>query len=258
MGMYRQQVATEALQQEHLTLSGVEAHHLLHVLRVREGAEVGLFDGAGHTRLFGVVACGEGVLHLEAKQPLFSSAEPAVRITLFACIPKGDRMDWLLEKATELGVSRIVPVMSERTVVRLEGRQAEAKKLRWQRVVDAASRQCGAVLVPEVLRPVAFRETTPLMQACSTLIVAALIPEARPLKPVLDALDPVRRGQEWGWWCGPEGDFTAEEMQAILACGAIPVTLGPLILRVETAAIYGLANLGCVRNAVLPGVGAEA
>ena len=158
----------------------------------------------------------------------------------------------MLEKATELGVSKIVPVMSERTVVRLEGHQAEAKRERWQRIVEAASRQCWASLIPEVVAPVRFADTVPLMRACTTLIVAALIPEARPLRPLLESLDPARRGQVWGWWCGPEGDFTSEEMRTILACGALPVTLGPLILRAETAALYGLANLGCVRNACLP------
>ena len=246
--MHRQQVSAEAILQEVLRLEGGEAHHLLHVVRVRVEDEVGAFDGAGRTRLYRVAARDAEGLTLQAKQPVFSCANPAVRTVLFACIPKGERMDWLLEKATELGVSRIVPVMSARTVVRLEGKQAEAKRDRWQRIVEAAARQCGAAVVPEVLRPTPFRETPALMAECTTLFVAALIPEARALKPALDALDPARPGQLWGWWCGPEGDFTPEEMDAILACGAQPVTLGPLILRAETAALYGLANLGCARN----------
>lgn len=246
--MYRQQVSSEAIEQDRLLLEGEQAHHLLHVLRAKEGTEVGAFDGAGRTRLYHVIERHGQALLLEAKQPVFSSADPAVRTVLFACIPKGDRMDWMLEKATELGVSQIVPVMSARTVVRLEGRQAEAKRERWQRIVEAAARQCGAAVIPEVTLPVPFAQTVPMMKACTTLIVAALIPEARPLKPVLDTLSPTKREQVWGWWCGPEGDFTADEMRSILDCGAIPVTLGPLILRVETAAIYGLANLGCARN----------
>ncbi len=246
--MYRQQITTEAIQENLLVLEGELAHHLMHVLRAQPGTEVGAFDGAGHTRLYHVVARGEASLTLEAKQPLFSSAEPAVKTVLFACIPKGDRMDWLLEKATELGVSTIVPVMSARTVVRLDGKQAEKKRERWQRIVEAAARQCGAVHLPEVTLPITFAQTKPLMAQCTTLIVAALIPSAQPLKPVLDALNPTTHGQVWGWWCGPEGDFTSEEMEDILACGATPVTLGPLILRAETAAIYGLANLGCARN----------
>ncbi len=250
--MHRQQLTTDEIACDTLTLSGEAAHHLLHVLRAKVGTEVGAFDGAGHTRLYHVAAVGTGELVLEAKQPLFSCANPAVRTVLFACIPKGDRMDWLLEKATELGVSQIVPVMSARTVVRLEGKQAAAKQARWQRIVEAAARQCGATLMPEVLPPTRFSETRALMQSCSTLIVAALIPEATPLKPVLDRLDPAVQGQTWGWWCGPEGDFTPEEMAEILACGATPVTLGPLILRAETAAIYGLANLGCARNNLAP------
>ncbi len=250
--MHRHHVTAEAIAQDLLQLEGEAAHHLLHVLRLREGAEVGAFDGAGQTRLYHVIARTETSLTLEAKQPVFSCADPAVRTVLFACIPKGERMDWLLEKATELGVSTIVPVMSERTVVRLSGKQAEAKRARWQRIVEAAARQCGTAHVPDVLPPTLFADTRPLMQACTTLIVAALIPEARPLKPVLDALDPLRREQTWGWWCGPEGDFTRSELNTIIACGAIPVTLGPLILRAETAALYGLANLGCARNAKHP------
>ena len=255
--MHRQQVSTEEIKRDCLVLEGEAAHHLLHVLRLKEGAEVGAFDGAGQTRLYHVVARGETSLTLEAKQPVFSCADPAVKTVLFACIPKGERMDWLLEKATELGVSTIVPVMSARTVVRLEGKQAVAKRERWQRIVEAASRQCGAAVVPEVCLPTRFADTIPMMKACTTLIVAALIPTAQPLKPVLDALDPTQRGQVWGWWCGPEGDFTADEMQTILDCGAKPVTLGPLILRVETAAIYGMANLGCARNAAFTPPAAE-
>ena len=246
--MYRQQVSTEAIQQDLLVLEGEQAHHLLHVLRATEGTEVGAFDGAGLTRLYHVVARSATALTLEAKQPVFSAVGAPVETVLFACIPKGDRMEWLLEKATELGVSKIVPVMSVRTVVRLDAKQAVAKQARWQRIVEAASRQCGAAFIPEVLVPQAFGATVVLMKQCSTLIVAALIPEAQPLKPVLDTLNPQTPGQQWGWWCGPEGDFTKDEMQTILDCGAVPVTLGPLILRAETAAIYGLANLGCARN----------
>lgn len=246
--MYRQQVSTEAIQQETLVLEGEQAHHLLHVLRATEGTEVGAFDGAGHTRLYHVVERTATSLILEAKQPIFDATQQPIETVLFACIPKGDRMEWLLEKATELGVTTIVPVMSARTVVRLDKRQAEAKQARWQRIVEAASRQCGAVFVPKVTLPQPFSATLERMKACTTLIVAALIPEAKPLKPVLDTLNPNVKGQVWGWWCGPEGDFTKDEMQTILDAGAIPVTLGPLILRAETAAIYGLANLGCARN----------
>ena len=246
--MYRQQVSTAAIQQDLLVLEGEQAHHLLHVLRATEGTEVGAFDGAGLTRLYHVIARSATALTLEAKQSVFSAAGAPVETVLFACIPKGDRMEWLLEKATELGVSKIVPVMSARTVVRLDARQAVAKQARWQRIVEAASRQCGAAFVPAVLPPQPFTATIDLMKACTTLIVAALIPEAQPLKPVLDTLNPQTPGQCWGWWCGPEGDFTKDEMQTILDCGAVPVTLGPLILRAETAAIYGLANLGCARN----------
>ena len=250
--MHRQQVSPQAIAQDTLTLAGPDAHHLLHVLRVREGDEVGAFDGQGATRLYAVAARTPEALTLVAKQPLFRQDVRPVRLTLFVCVPKGERMEWLLEKATELGVDRIVPVLSARTVVRLDPRQAQAKRDRWLRIVQAAARQCGAARLPDLLPPTPFAETAPLMRACTALIVAALTPQAKPLDPVLDALDPDRPGQDWGWWCGPEGDFTPEELQAILDAGATPVTLGPLILRVETAALYGLANLGCRREGAGP------
>ena len=246
--MHRQQVTSEEIAQETLVLAGPAAHHLLHVLRVREGDEVGAFDGAGATRLYHVAERAPDALTLVAKQPLFHQDVRPIRLTLFVCVPKGERMEWLLEKATELGVDRIVPVLSARTVVRLDARQARAKQERWLRIVQAAARQCGAARLPELLPPTPIAETAPLMRACSTLIVAALTPQAKPLFPVLDALDASAPGQEWGWWCGPEGDFTPDELRFILDHSAIPVTLGPLILRVETAALYGLANLGCRRE----------
>ncbi len=247
--MIRQQVSPEAITLERLPLRGEAAHHLQHVLRISAGDEVVAFDGCGHTRVYTVGEVSAEGLVLEAKQPLFTERAADVRVVLFACIPKGDRMDWMLEKATELGVSEIVPVMSARTVVKLEGKQAEAKRARWQRIVEAAARQCGQAFVPQVAMPVRLKDTIEAMRTCTTLIVAALIPNAKPLNPVLQALDPAQPGQVWGWWCGPEGDFTAEEMQLILDAGAIPVTLGPLILRAETAAIYGMAAMGCRRHA---------
>ena len=247
--MYRHQVPPESLKQNLLWLESADAHHLLHVLRVKEGTEIGVFDGCGRSRLYHVIERTADGLMLEAKQPIFENAAPSIETILFACIPKGDRMDWMLEKATELGVTKIVPVMSERTVVRLDAKQAVKKLERWQRIVEAASRQCGTTRIPEITAAIPFDQTVPMMRACTTLIVAALIPTAQPLRPVLANLNPDIPGQTWGWWCGPEGDFTATEMQTILNCGAIPVTLGPLILRAETAAIYGMANLGCVRNA---------
>ena len=246
--MHRQQVTSEEIAQETLVLAGPAAHHLLHVLRVREGDEVGAFDGAGATRLYHIAERAPDALTLVAKQPLFHQDVRPIRLTLFVCVPKGERMEWLLEKATELGVDRIVPVLSARTVVRLDARQARAKQERWLRIVQAAARQCGAARLPELLPPTLIAETAPLMRACSTLIVAALTPQAKPLFPVLDTLDASAPNQEWGWWCGPEGDFTPDELRFILDHGAIPVTLGPLILRVETAALYGLANLGCRRE----------
>ncbi len=245
--MHRQLVSTQAIAQDRLTLSPDEAHHLKTVLRVKVGAEIGCFDGARHTRLYGVAEIVGKSIVLEAKQPLYTHAEQRAKTTLFACMSKGDRMTWTIEKATELGVDTIVPILSERTIVRLTQADAQAKQARWQRVADDASRQCGAVVATRIALPVPLMQAGEEMGRCTAQFVAALTPEAKPLFDTLTALDaPV--GANYGWWTGPEGDFTPAEMDFLLNQGALPVTLGPLILRAETAAVYGLAVLGCYIN----------
>lgn len=245
--MYRQKVTTEQINIDRLTLTGDQAHHLSKVLRIKAGSEIGCFDGDSRTRLYHVMEVTGKTLVLEAKQPVFIHTQASAKITLFTCISKGDRMTLMIEKATELGVTTIVPILSKRTIVRLSATEVEAKRLRWQRVADDAARQCGAVFIPQIALPVVLKETDSLMANCTTTFVAALIPTA---KPFYDALADVADtpAPHFGWWTGPEGDFTADEMTFILEAGAIPVSLGPLILRAETAAIYGVAVLGCYAN----------
>lgn len=250
--MVRQRVAREDLTSDSLVLADEEARHLVSVLRVKVGSEVSCFDGVGATRLYGVAEVGKRSVTLVAKTGLYRHEEARTWMVLFACVSKGDRMTWTIEKAVELGVTLIVPVLSERSVVRLDAKEAVAKQERWQRVADDAARQCGAVRVPEVHVPVALKDTVALMASCEELFVAALIPQAKDLWSTLEG---VRGSLEagvvtFGWWTGPEGDFTPAEMDLILKAGAKPVTLGPLILRAETAAMYGMAVLGCFAQSV--------
>ena len=152
-------------------------------------------------------------------------------------------MDWTVEKAVELGAGRIVPVISERTVVRLDAVDGAAKAGRWTRVAEDAARQCQAAWLPEIFAPVSALESLGLVKEAAPVFVAALSPDAIPLRQALagHAAPPARAG----WFVGPEGDFTADEMQELLDAGAIPVSLGPHVLRAETACLYGLCALSC-------------
>ena len=228
-----------------LTLPREEARHLQTVLRVREGEAVELFDGRGLTAPARVAAADRHGLRLELIAAPTCHAPPACALTLFACVSKGKRMDWTVEKAVELGVHRIVPVISDRTIVRLDEADAEGKTGRWTRVASEAARQCHAVWLPELVAPLPLAETAPLLRSCAPVFVAALTPDARPLRDVLaemraNGTPPAASG----WFVGPEGDFTPEELRLLRAHGAIAVSLGRQVLRAETAALWGLCVLG--------------
>jgi len=241
--MHRCLVKTNELLADAFTLGRDEAHHLQAVLRVRAGDRVTLFDGQGRTRLAAIAAVEKHGLSLTADAPAQEHPRPPCQITLFACVSKGKRMDWTVEKAVELGVGRVVPVISDRTVVRLDADEGDTKADRWLRVAEEAARQCGAAWLPEIAPPLAFKACLPLLAGASPVFVAALTPRATPLREALaaHAAPPVRAG----WFVGPEGDFTPAEIEALLAAGAVPVSLGRQVLRAETACLYGLCVLNC-------------
>lgn len=241
--MHRCLVKAEELLADALTLGKEEARHLQTVLRVRPGARVVLFDGQGRTREAVITAADKHGLSLNAAAPVREHPHPACAITLFACVSKGNRMDWTVEKAVELGVCRIVPVISDRTIVRLGEEDGAAKAARWSRVAEEAARQCGAAWLPAITPPVALKDCPPLMAKTAPVFVAALTPAAQPLRAALAArAEPPPFA---GWFVGPEGDFTAQELDALIQAGAIPVSLGPHVLRAETACLYGLCAITC-------------
>lgn len=230
--MYRHPCLTEDLEKTAVLLRDDAARHLGTVLRTTPGKEVLLFDGKGRTRLYTVIAAEKKQIDLAAAGEIREHPGPRCALVLYACISKGERMEWLVEKAVELGAARIVPVISDRSVVRLKPEERIAKRDRWTRIVEETAKQCGAVWLPVVETPVPLRE----LKLDGLNFIAALKPGAGPIRFE-------GRPARIGFITGPEGDFTDEELDYLIAQGAIPVTLGPLVLRAETAAIYGLSVL---------------
>ncbi len=216
---------------------GTEARHHLKVVRLRVGEEVELFDGRGGWRVF---RCDGS----RADDGLVAAAEPrftpraAGSLTLFACVTKGSRWDWTVEKATELGVTRIVPVISERTIVRLPEAEREAKRVRWQRIAEEAARQSDAKWLPEILRPVDFAASLELVRACRCYVGALTDPPP----PTLGELVAVGSSPDLAAYVGPEGDFSPDELARLLEI-AVPASFGSTVLRAETAAIYAISVL---------------
>lgn len=236
--MHRLPVDTESLAGDVPSLSPGAMRHLK-VIRPREGETVELFDGAGRWRRFvwsgGRLSPGGDVRMAPRPAPL----------VLFACVTKGSRWDWTVEKATELGATRIVPVMSERTVVRIPAAEREAKRLRWMRIAVDAARQSDAKWVPEVCAAADFADAAAMAAECECFVGALADP---PHADILSAVSArPRDGRPPAVFVGPEGDFTPEELAA-LASAATPVSLGPAVLRAETAAIYALSVLKAVAD----------
>jgi 16S rRNA (uracil1498-N3)-methyltransferase len=166
---------------------------------------------------------------------------PPWRITLAQAIPKGKLLEAIIQKATELGVWRIVPLLSQRVTTHLEGDSIEHKAEKWRQTAVEAIKQCGQRWLPQVDPPT----TLPAWLACGDKFDLTLVASLQDDRRHLRAYFPsgARRPKTIGIWIGPEGDFAPEEMEAIQGTGALPITLGPLVLRSETAALCALSIL---------------
>ena len=216
-----------------------EAVRHLRALRPKPGEIFELFDGRGRARTYRWTRDGS----LEADGGLReASPRTGGTVTLFACVTKGSRWDWTVEKATELGVDRIVPVISERTIVRLPPQERCAKRERWMRIAEDAARQSDALWLPEISAAVDFTDSLALVRESRCFAGALVDPPPAPILSAVESALAAGRGGDWSVFVGPEGDFTREELSALLEVAA-PVSLGPTILRAETAAMFALSVL---------------
>ena len=183
--MHRHLVKPESLLADTCVLGKEEARHLQTVLRVKPGDMIQLFDGQGYTRITTVASLEKNNLALSAVEPVVSHPQAPCALTLFACVSKGKHMDWTLEKAVELGVARIVPVISDRTIVRIEADDRDAKADRWMRIAEEAARQCGSAWLPDILAPRSFKVSLALVKQTTPTFVAALTPNAKPVRDFL-------------------------------------------------------------------------
>lgn len=223
-------------------LRGEEARHALRVLRLRPGNTCSVFDGEGRAAVVRIIGAeGSSRLTVEPVENL-PAPTPIAGITLCQAIPKGGNMELIVQKAVEMGVRRIIPLVTERTIVRLTPREAEAKAEKWRRTVLEACKQCGQNTLPRVECPLAYSDFLSSAQLPGLKLHAALTPDAQPLRNVLE---PARAEgvQSAALLVGPEGDFTPAENAAAAAHGFIPVSFGPIVLRVETAAFLGVAAI---------------
>jgi 16S rRNA (uracil1498-N3)-methyltransferase len=220
----------------HATLPPEAAHHAAKVLRLKEGDQVVLFDGGGGeypARITGMVKQGVAV-DIGSKSE--RECESPLDVTLAQGISAGDKMDFTLQKAVELGVSRIQPIAAARSVVKLSGERADKRVRHWQQIVISACEQCGRNRVPEVAPILLLNEWLGALPSGGLRLTLA--PDAAAsLRELPQPSVPV------SLLIGPEGGLAPGEIKAAASCGFVPVRLGPRVLRTETAALAALATM---------------
>lgn len=243
--MHRLPADTAALAMERPPLSK-EAEGHLRVLRPKDGEQIELFDGRGLVRAY-TYSRSDGPLVAAGAGPRLRARPPD--LILFACVTKGSRWDWTVEKATELGATRIVPVISERTVVRIAPGERAAKRDRWLRIALEAARQSDAAWLPEIDEPTDFSSSLAAVAGTDCYVGALTSPPPRPLAECLRGRSAAETRPP-ALYVGPEGDFTPGELAALLRI-ATPAGFGPSVLRAETAAIFALSVLAAHLHAKL-------
>jgi 16S rRNA (uracil1498-N3)-methyltransferase len=248
---FRVHAASPSAEPTELVLSAEESHHLVVVNRARLGAVVVAFDGHGTEWTCELSGDRKAAAILRVRSRRLCPPRPYA-ITLGQSLPKGAGMDAIVRKATELGVVGIAPLESDRTQVHLAGDRSDRKVEKWQAAALEAAKQCGNAFLPEI-QP--LQKAVDLMASATGYdlkLIASLYPGAKSLKTLLAATratrvtraDPVSPPLRILCLIGPEGDFSPAELSRALSVGFEPITLGPLVLRCETAAVYVLSILG--------------
>ena len=221
-----------------LALPASAARHV-QVLRLQPGQEITLFNGEGGQWQARITLMGRSDVQVQLLQWHAAEREPQRRVHLAVGMPANERMDWLVEKATELGVASLWPLQTAHSVLRLSGERAEKKRLHWQAVAGAACEQCGGNRLPEIGRISALSAWLAQAPTAALRCVLSLDATARPLAHELDRLSPQ---DELVFLSGPEGGLSPGEEAAARAAGFVAVSLGPRVLRAETAALAALAR----------------
>lgn len=240
--MYQFFVSPEQIQGNRVIISGKDVNHIKNVLRMKSGEEINVKTGMdGKEYRCGILEFTEEEVICELYFVKEEDVELPVRVSLFQGLPKSDKMEWIIQKAVELGVYEIIPVASKRAVVKLDEKKAKSKTIRWQGISEAAAKQSKRAVVPQVTLPMSFREA---LAYCRNMDVKLIPYElAKDMEQTRKAIAGIGKNQSVAVFIGPEGGFAEEEIKEAKAEGMLPVTLGKRILRTETAGMCVLAFL---------------
>lgn len=239
--MYRFFVPMENIRENEIIITGDDVNHIKNVLRMKPGEKVVVSCGRGIDYYCAVVDIGVEEILLSIVEEKPAVTELPVRITLFQSLPKKDKMEFVIQKAIELGAAEIVPVESKRCIVKLDNKKEEKKLLRWRTIVESAAKQSGRGKIPEVREVMSFSQALSYAEEMDTVIIPYEL--CGDMAGSVETIKRAAKGESIAVFIGPEGGFERSEVEMAIAHGAVPVSLGKRILRTETAGLTILSVL---------------
>lgn len=226
----------ENISEKEIKIIGEDVKHIKNVLRLSIGSILTLCDQKGNDYETKIKNIDKDCIHTEAIDKKKSLGEPAIEVVLFQSIPKSDKMDFIVQKSVELGVSKIIPVITERTIVKFTDSASIQKKVqRWQKISAEASKQSERGKVPVVSVPLKFEDAVKCVKDYDLFVIPYEKERQCGIRKVIDNKCGIKR---IGIMIGPEGGYSEEEILKAITLGAEVVTLGPRILRTETAGMF--------------------
>lgn len=239
--MYRFFVPAENIKEKEILIAGDDVNHIKNVLRMKQGEKIVVSCGRGTDYYCVITDLGEEQILLGIEEEKPAVTELPVKITLFQALPKKDKMEFVIQKAIELGASEVVPVKSRRCIVKLDDKKEEKKLLRWRTIAEAAAKQSGRGRVPEITEIMNFSQALSYAGEADTIIIPYELCED--MAGSVEVMKRAAEGKSIAVFIGPEGGFERSEVEQAIACGAVPVSLGKRILRTETAGLTTLSVL---------------
>lgn len=239
--MHRFFVEPKQILGDSIVIEGTDAHHIADVLRLSPGQPIIVCDGEGYEYRGNIISCAKDETTVQVVSVKKSLAEPPIRIILAQGMPKKpETLEMVIQKSTELGVTRVVPLISERTVVRPKEDKLEKRLSRWKRIALEAAKQSQRAKVPTVDKPLTLLEFLDTIPRDAFCLMPWEKEKATGIKKALDWELSNRFARTVVVLIGPEGGFSQQEVDVACRAGAVPVSMGPRILRTETAGIIAL------------------
>lgn len=240
--MYRFFVEEDQIGQREIVIAGGDVNHIRNVLRMKPGEQVTVSDGKGRDYDCRVREIYSDKVIADILEEKEAEGELPARIYLFQGLPKGDKMELIIQKAVELGAYQVIPVAARRAVVKLDKKKEEAKVRRWNGIAQSAAKQSGRGMIPQVTAVMSFKEALDYAAGFGVKIIP--FEHARGMEKAREQMERIRPGTEVGVFIGPEGGFEDEEISLAESEGVVPISLGRRILRTETAGLMVLSVMG--------------